>query len=70
MSDRKPIGAAPGPREGWVTVICDDGSVFVGLDCGNEWPLNVERGEWREATPIPGTPAERARRSPEVPHAE
>jgi len=53
---RKPIGAAPGPREGWVTVICDDGSVFIGLDCEKNWP-DLESGVWRKATPIPGTEA-------------
>ena len=52
---RRVVGAATGPREGWITVACDDGAVFVGLGCGDTYPLEVERGTWKEAPPIPGS---------------
>lgn len=67
-NERKVIGAVAGPREGWATVVCDDGSVFVGLDCGGAWPLEVHKGEWHRATPIPGTAA--ARRAEEAARTE
>ena len=49
------VGVGPGPREGWITVVCSDGSVWIGLD-GIEWPHeDVSGGTWKEAPPIPCT---------------
>ncbi len=48
---RKVVGAAPGPREGQTTVVCDDGAVFVGLSSFEHYV----RGVWVEHKPIPGS---------------